>query len=188
MKTVEHLGAFRTVQHNLIAPNAPPEPIAVAEITASAFVLAGTPPLHGRYLLPSDEQEQAAPVIVIGYDAWRRRFGADPAIVGRTVPLGGVQTTIVGIMPEGFAFPISHEFWIPLRLDPLKWRPWEGPALDLFGRLAPGVTVEQAQGELASIGRQVADAHPDERRTRCSRSSCRFHARIAISRVRSSCG
>ena len=161
VKTVEHLGAFRTVQHNLIAPNAPPEPIEVAEITASAFVLVGTPPLHGRYLLPSDEQEQAAPVIVLGYDAWRRRFGADPAVVGRTVPLGGVQTTIVGIMPEGFAFPISHEFWIPLRLNPLKWRPWEGPALDLFGRLAPDATIEQAQGELGSVGRQVADVHPD---------------------------
>ncbi len=161
VKTVEHLGAFRTLQHNLIAPNAPPEPIEVAEISASAFVLVGTPPLQGRYLLPSDEQEQAAPVIVLGYDAWRRRFGADPAIVGRTVPLGGVPTTIVGIMPEGFAFPISHEFWIPLRLNPLKWRPWEGPALDLFGRLAPGATLEQAQGELASIGRQVADLHPD---------------------------
>ena len=152
---------FRTVQHNLIAPNAPPEPIEVAEITASAFVLVATPPLHGRYPLPSDEQEQAAPVIVLGYDAWRRRFGADPAIVGRTVPLGGVQTTIVGIMPEGFAFPISHEFWIPLRLNPLKSRPWEGPVLDLFGRLAPDATIEQAQAELASVGRQVADVHPD---------------------------
>lgn len=159
--TVEQLGAFRMVQHNMIAPNAPPEPISVAEITASAFVLAGRPPLHGRSLLPSDEQQQAAPVIVIGYDAWRRHFGADPSIVGRTVPLGGVQTTIVGIMPEGFAFPISDQFWIPLRLDPLKWRPWEGPQIELFGRLAPGVSIEQAEGELASIGRHVAEAHPD---------------------------
>ena len=133
----------------------------MAEITASAFVLAGTPPLHGRYLLPSDEQEQAAPVLLVGYDAWRRRFGADPSIVGRAVPLGGVQTTIVGIMPEGFAFPISEKFWTPLRLDPLKWRPWEGPSLDLFGRLAPDVSVEQAQAELDAIGRPIAAAHPD---------------------------
>ncbi len=138
------------MQHYLIAPNAPPEPISVAEISASAIVLAGTPPLHGRYLLPSDEQEQAAPVLLIGYDAWRRRFGADPAVVGRTVQLGGVPSTIVGIMPEGFALPISHEFWMPLRLDPLRWRPWEGPDLNLFGRLAPDVTVKQAQAELAA--------------------------------------
>ncbi len=162
VKTIEHLGAFRTMQHNLVAPNAPPEPISVAEISASAFVLVGTPPLHGRYLLPSDEQQQAAPVIVLGYDAWRLRFGGDPGIVGQTIPLGGVPSTIVGIMPEGFNFPISHNFWIPLRMDPLKWGPWEGPSLDLFGRLAPGVSVEQAEGELASLGRAVADAHPDK--------------------------
>lgn len=161
VRTIEHLGAFRTVQHNLIAPNAPPEPISVAEISASAFVMAGTSPLHGRYLLPSDEQAQAAPALLLGYDAWRRRFGADPAIVGRTVAVGGIPSTIVGVMPEGFAFPISHQFWIPLRLDPLKWRPWEGPSLDLFGRLAPEVNVEQAQAELASLSREVADAHPD---------------------------
>jgi len=162
VQTIEHLGAFRLVQQNLIAPNAPPEPITVAEITAEAFVLAGTPPLHGRYLLPSDEQDQAAPVLVVGYDAWHRRFGADPNIIGRTVPLGGVIATVVGIMPEGFNFPISQQFWTPLRLDPAKWSPWAGPELDLFGRLAPGVSTEQAEGELASLGRQVADAYPDK--------------------------
>ena len=65
---------------------------------------------------------------------------------------------------------------MPLRVDPLKWRPWEGPALDLFGRLAPGVTVEQAQGELAAVGRQIAEAHPDGP-DGFSRSSCRIPAR-----------
>ena len=160
--TVEHLGAFRLVQQNLIAPNAPPEPITVAEISAAAFALAETPPLHGRYLLASDEQEQAAPVLVIGYDVWHRKFGADPSIVGRAVPLGGVQATIVGIMPEGFKFPIREQFWTPLRLDPLKWQPWQGPALNLFGRLPEGVSKEQAAGELASIARHVADAYPDK--------------------------
>ena len=161
-RTIEHLGAFRLVAHNLIAPNAPPEPVSVAEITPSAFVLAGTPPLHGRYLLPSDEQDQAAPVMVLGYDAWRLRFGSDPTVVGRAVPLGGVQTTIVGVMPDGFTFPISQQFWTPLRLNPLNWPAWEGPSLDVFGRLAPGVTIQQAQAELAAIGRPFVEAHPDK--------------------------
>ena len=160
--TIEHLGAFRLIQQNLLAPNAPPEPVSVAEISASAFVLAGTPPLLGRYLLPSDEQADAARVMVIGHDVWRRKFGADPGIVGRTVPLGGLQSTIVGIMPEGFKFPIREQFWTPLRLDPLQWRAWEGPRLNLFGRLAPGVSVDQAEGELASLGRHVTDAYPDK--------------------------
>ena len=162
VKTIEHLGAFRIVQRNLVTPNAPPEPIPIAEISAAAFVLAGTPPLHGRYLLPSDELDQAAPVVVIGYDTWRLKFGSDPTIVGRTVLIGGVQSTIAGIMPEGFRFPIREQFWMPLRLDPMKWRPWEGPEIELFGRLAPGVSSEQAKGELASLGREIADAHPDK--------------------------
>jgi putative ABC transport system permease protein len=161
MTTIEHIGAFRMAQHNLIAPDAPPEPVPVAEITASAFVLAGTPPLHGRYILPPDEQPQAAPALVIGYDAWRGKFRGDPSIVGRVIPVGGVPTTIVGIMPQGFAFPMNQQYWMPLRLDPLKWRAWEGPTLAVFGRLAQGVSVRQAQAELAGIGRQIADAHPD---------------------------
>jgi putative ABC transport system permease protein len=161
VRTIEHLGAFRMAQHNLVAPNAPPEPVPVAEISASAFVLAGTPPLHGRYLLPSDEQDQAAPALVLGYDPWRRKFDADPGIVGRAIPVGGVPTTIVGIMPDGFAFPVNQQYWMPLRLDPLKWRVWEGPSLEVFGRLAPGVSAQQAQAELAGVGRQVADAHPE---------------------------
>jgi len=187
VRTIEQLGAFRIVEHNLVAPNAPPEPISVAEITVSSFVLTGTPALYGRYLLSSDEQPQAAPVLLIGYEAWRTRFGSDPTIVGRAVPLGGVATTIVGIMPEGFAFPIREQFWIPLRLDPLKWRAWEGPSLDLFGRLAPEVTVGQAQAELtASAGRSRMRTRTRPRGF--SRSSSRTRERTVISRVRSSNG
>lgn len=163
LTTLEQLGAFRTAQYNFVAPNAPPEPIQVAEITASAFDMAQTPPLLGRYLLRSDEQAEATPVVVIGHAPWRLRFNADPHIVGRTMLLGGTLHTIVGVMPAGFAFPIDHQFWIPLRLDPLKYRPWEGPDLDLFARLKPGATEAQAEAELASAGRAVADAYPDGR-------------------------
>ena len=161
LTTVEQLSAFRTARHNLVVSNGAPEPVSVAEITASAFGLAQAQPLLGRYLLPSDEQPNAAPVVVIGYDAWRTRFGADPGIVGRTIQLAGTSHTIIGIMPEGFGFPIDHQFWIPLRLDALKYRPWQGPELDLFGRLAPGATIGKAQAELAATGREVADTHPD---------------------------
>ena len=56
---------------------------------------------------------------MIGHQAWQSRFGADPLIVGRTIDLGGVPHTIVGVMPDGFRFPHDHQFWIPLRADPL---------------------------------------------------------------------
>lgn len=161
IRTLEHLGAFRDAQHNLVVPNAPPEPIDVAEITASAFDLAQTPPLLGRYLLPSDEGAGSPPVVVIGHDAWRVRFNADPQIVGRAVHLGGSLHTVVGVMPAGFRFPVDHQFWLPFRQDPLKHAAWQGPELHLFGRLTPGATIEQAQAELTSTGRPVARVHPD---------------------------
>ena len=105
LTSIEDLGAFRTVQHNLVSPYAPPEPIKLAEMTASGFAIARIRPLLGRYLLPADEHAAAAPVVVVGYDAWQSRFAADPQIVGRTIDLGAVTHTIVGVMPDGFAFP-----------------------------------------------------------------------------------
>jgi len=163
LTTLEQVGAFRSEQHNFVAPGAPPEPIEVAEITASAFDLVQTPPLLGRHLLSSDERATAPPAIVIGYEPWRRQFNADPHIIGKMMQLGGEFHTIVGVMPAGFAFPIDHQFWIPLRLDPLKYRPWQGPELNVFARLKPGATEAQAEAELASAGRASVERHPDGR-------------------------
>jgi len=161
LTTLEQVGAFRTTEHNVVAPNAPPEPIEVAEVTASAFDLAETPPLIGRYLRPSDEQIGGLPVVVIRQDVWWLRFNADPQIVGRRIQLGGALHTIVGVMPDTFAFPRDHHFWTPLRLDPLKFRPCQGPDIHLFARLKPGATVPQAEAELASAGRATVEMHPD---------------------------
>jgi predicted permease len=160
LATIEHFSGYRNAQHNLVAAETAPEPVAVAEITASAFAITNTPPQLGRYLLPSDEAESASPVLVIGYQAWQLQFARDPNVVGRTVTLGGVPRTIVGVMPDGFEFPAVHQFWIPLREDPLKYKRGEGPSLATFGRLAPGVTIEQAQAEVAAIAQQTAAAHP----------------------------
>ena len=129
LTTVEHFSGYSNAQHNLVAAETAPEPVEVAEITASAFAITNTPALRGRYLLPSDEADAASPAVVIGYQAWQVRFGGDPNVVGRTVRLGGVPRTVVGVMPEGFEFPTDHQFWIPLRVDPLKYPRWEGPSL-----------------------------------------------------------
>lgn len=161
LTTVEHVSAYRTVQHNLVAAETAPEPVEAAEITASAFAITNTPALRGRYLLPSDESDAASPVVVIGHRAWGLHFGSDANVVGRTVRLGGVPRTIVGVMPEGFAFPSSHEFWIPLRVNPLEYPPGEGPSLEMFARLAPGVTIEGAQAEFAAVAQGTAAARPE---------------------------
>jgi predicted permease len=161
LTTVEYVSAYRTTEHNLVAAETAPEPVVVAEITASAFAITSTPALLGRYLLPSDEADAAPPVLVIGYQAWQAHFGTDANVVGRTVRLGGVPRTVVGVMPDGFKFPINHQFWIPLRVNPLDYARGEGPALNMFGRLAAGVTVEQAQAEFAAVGQRTAAGRPD---------------------------
>jgi predicted permease len=161
LRTLEHVGAYRDEQHNLVAANTAPEPIQVAEITASAFDIAQTPPVLGRYFQPRDEDAAALPVVLIGEDAWRVRFNSDPDIVGRGIQLGGTVHTIVGVMPAGFRFPFDHQFWLPLRLNPLEYAAWQGPEIHLFARLKRGASIEQAQAELASTARSVADAHPD---------------------------
>lgn len=161
LESVDDLGAFRDIERNLIAPGGPVEPVDVAEITATGFRVARVPPLLGRPIVEADEREGAPPVVVIGYDVWRARFASDPAIVGRIVRLGNTAHTVVGVMPEGFEFPVNHGFWTPLHTDPSKYERRQGPAITIFGRLAPGATLGDAQTELTMIGRRTAAAFPE---------------------------
>ncbi|MGE4068765.1 MAG: ABC transporter permease [Vicinamibacterales bacterium] len=158
--SIEDLSVSRDVQRNLIVDDRPPEVVMVAEISASAFRAAGVEADRGRTLLPEDERADAPDALVIGHDEWVRRFAADPEIVGRSVRLGPTAYTIVGVMPAGFGFPTYHSFWVPWRLDAAAYAPRTGPGVHVFGRLAPGATLESAHAELSAIGRRVADATP----------------------------
>jgi putative ABC transport system permease protein len=159
-KSVEDFSVSRNVQRNLIVGGRPPEVVMVAEISASAFRAARVGAYRGRTLLPEDERAGAPDAIVIGHDEWVRRFGADPDIVGQSVGLGPTAYTIVGVMPEGFGFPTYHSFWIPWRLDAAAYAPRSGPSINVFGRLAPGATLESARAELTAISRRLAAASP----------------------------
>jgi putative ABC transport system permease protein len=159
--TLEAVGAYTPVQQNLVAPNVPPEPIRVVEMSSSAFDLAQVAPTLGRYLQPQDERAGAPPVMVIGYDAWRSRFNGDPQIIGRDIQLGATRHTVVGVAARNFRFPFSDQFWTPLRLDPVEHGAWQGPSLQLFARLKAGVSIEQAQAEVDAAGRATADLHPE---------------------------
>ena len=159
LERVEPVAAFRTAGRNLILGERA-ESIEVAEISAAAFAVARVPPLLGRWLGAADEAAGAPPVIVIGHDAWQQRFGGQPDIVGRVVRLGSVQATVVGVMPAGFAFPVAHDFWVPLSTS----TPDSDAAANLvvFGRLADGVGIEQAQAELSTVvARAAAAAEPN---------------------------
>ncbi len=99
-------------------------------------------------------------MVVLGYDVWQARFAGDAGVLGRTIQLGDAYATVVGVMPKGFGFPISHDLWMPLKTDLLNRAPREGPGITIFGRLAPGVTYEQAQAELTTVGRRAAAELP----------------------------
>jgi predicted permease len=160
LKSVPEIGAFRTVTSNLVVPGARPQSVRVACMSASGFSVARVRTLMGRHLVADDEGEGAPPVIVIGEEVWRFRFGGDPAIVGRTIELGTTPHSIVGVMPEGFAFPVNHQFWVPFKAGSVPLEPLTGPDLMVFGRLAQGATLESAQAELATMGRRSALAFP----------------------------
>ena len=152
LQSVEEVGAFQTAERSLATGDSPAEPVSIAEMTASGFQLARVPPLLGRPLVEEDERDGASPVVVIGYDVWQSRFSADPAVVGQTVRLGGTVHTVVGVMPEDFAFPLNYRFWTPLHVNRSGDLRDAGPSGVIFARLAPGVTLEGAQAELTTLG------------------------------------
>jgi putative ABC transport system permease protein len=160
LKSVEEISAFQSLMPNLIAPGARPESVGVASMSASGFRVARVQPLMGRYLQEEDEREGAPSVVVIGEDVWRDRFAGDPAILGRTIQLGAVVHSIVGVMPKDFSFPINHHFWVPLHAGLRPSEPRTGPGLSVFGRLAPGATLASAQAELSVIGQRTALEFP----------------------------
>lgn len=161
MKSVEDMAAFHTVARNLITEDGSVTPIQVAEITPSAFRLARVPPMLGRTLVERDADSDAAPVMVIGFDVWRARYASDPDIVGKVLRLGHTVHTVVGVMPDGFGFPMNHRFWTPLRPDPSDYERGEGPRIFISGRLSPGFEMAEAQAELTVIGNRMAATFPD---------------------------
>lgn len=160
LRAVGALGAYRTVDRNLITRDGRPEPVRIAEMTASGFRIARVAPLVGRYFNEEDERVGAPPVVVIGYSVWQSRFAGQPDVVGRTLQLGATTHTVIGVMPEGFAFPINNRVWTPLRLDPSRFERGKAPAIEVFGRLTPNATLEDARTQLTTIGRRLAAAYP----------------------------
>ena len=155
MTSLTEIGAYRDISSNLIT-DGDARPVQVAEITASAFRVAPAAPLMGRVLSSEDDRAGAPPVVVIGYDLWKTRFASDPRVIGRSVQLGETFATVVGVMPDGYGFPVAQQAWIPLHSDVLHQLPLDGPAVTVFGRLKPGVSLEAAQVQLSELGRRAA--------------------------------
>lgn len=138
--------------------------IEVAPVSGSFFDLLGAVPRLGRGFVPADDVRGAGRVIVLGAGLWRRQFGSDPAVVGRRVVLSGDTFTVVGVMAPEFSYPAGAEAWTPVtttlptlnarfRVDTLELRSFG--LLYVVGRLAPGVSVEQARSEIEGIARRL---------------------------------
>ena len=142
-----------------------PESHEATEISADTFRLAGRRPLLGRDFSAADGRPGAAPVAILSNAYWQNRFAGDPGIVGRTLRIDGVPTTVVGVMPAGFVFPQKQDLWLPLVPTAELLRRDARDLWFAFGRLADGVTLEQARAEMAAIGQRLANEYPDTNRT-----------------------
>src|SRR5687768_7106648 len=151
LRAIEDLGAHRADARHLVIRNARSEPIQIAQLTAAAFRTARVSPLLGRALLESDEMPGAPAVVLLGHDVWQRALDGRPDVVGSMVQLGGIPATEVGVMPEDFRYPVSHDAWTPLPLR-ASYAPLEGGPIGVIGRLARSVTLEQANAELRVLG------------------------------------
>ena len=120
----------------------------------------GVQPTVGRLLLPADEERGALPVVLVGEQIWRNRFGSDPQVVGRFVHVGGVPYTVVGVMPEEFRVPDARDALAADAKGCFRG-PFEASGVTMIGRLASGVTTDEAQAELALDGERLAHQYPD---------------------------
>lgn len=164
LATIEELGAYRALDRNLITDDGRAEPVRGVAVSAAAFSIARVPPVLGRPLTPDDERPSAEPVVVIGYDVWTNRFGSDASIIGRRVGLGHASHTVVGVMPQGFGFPVAHALWTPLRLNDPAYPRRQGLPLKMFGRLTAGADLDAAQAELNAVAARMAADFPDTHR------------------------
>ena len=156
------LAGFGTTVMNVSDRGRAPERYSGPYISANAFHLIGQRPLLGRDFTADDDRPGAEPVVILGNGVWKTRYGSDPSIVGRTIKVNEVPSTVIGVMPEGFKFPVDADLWVPLALVPnLAGEKRDVRYLQAFGRLAPRVTVAQAGAELEAIAASLAHDYPD---------------------------
>jgi predicted permease len=137
------------------------EQITGDRVTANFFQTLGVRAARGRTFLPEEERVGGDDDVVVLSDGfWRRRFGADPAVVGRAIQLGGRPYTVVGIAPKDFRFGRAVDVWATFRVDTAD-AGRRSESLTVFGRLKPGVTVQQAGADVAAVVRRLAEAYPE---------------------------
>jgi len=161
-KSFEGLALWGNYSFNLSDAGHVPDRYSGTYISANVFSLIGQQPMLGRNFRPEDDLPGAPPVLLISHSVWRTRYAGDPSVIGRTVTVNGFLPTIIGVMPEGLQFPNNNDLWVPLVHLPPGVRPLERSArnFQVFGRLARGVSLDQALAELTSITTRLAAEPP----------------------------
>ncbi len=160
------------VPADLAAAGGEPEQIFGLQVAGGYFEMLGVEAFHGRLFGPQDDEKLGAhPVVVLSHRFWMRRFGGDRDLVGETITLNRLPFTVVGIAPPGFegTFTLGQtDFWAPMMMVDTFWTVFRDYFDDrralfmlVYGRLAPGVTLEQAQAQVAAVGRGLEEAYPD---------------------------
>jgi putative ABC transport system permease protein len=158
-KSFEGLAAWTGERISISDKNGLPETFQASRISANAFRLIGQKPAIGRDFDPADDAPGAALVAILNDGLWQRRYGSNREIVGQTIRINGTQTTVLGVMPRGFAFPFDADVWMPFvpKADSEKR---EARGFVAFGRLKDGTTASAARAEMATIGRNLQSSYP----------------------------
>src|SRR5215831_8832182 len=162
------MAAYSGTGPSNLTGGAEPDRVRVAQVTGNLFATLGAQPILGRTFLPEETGRPLfgggpAPgptAVILSYGLWQRRFGADPAVIGKTVKVEGDACAVVGVMPDGFKFPDEAEAWTPVAPSPKR----NNAILRVVARLQPDVTQAQAQAELAMIARRLEQEFPQTNR------------------------
>lgn len=143
----------------------PPENVVGAAVSHEFFAVLGVRPLLGRDFLAGEEVKGDDGVAILSHSLWSRRFGADPAVIGRTITVTGRQRIIVGVLPSRFVWPLKPEveLWVPQWTAP-PLADWGSAYVGVVGRLREGVDAAAARAEMDRVGATLAADHPAELR------------------------
>ena len=154
------LAAYDNDSHALTGLGAA-EQIPTGEVTGSFFAVMGTMPLLGRVISTGDDPMGSRNVVVLSHAIWIRRFGSNPAIIGQQVTIDGVSSEVIGVMPEGFQYPLRSELWIPLRFSARDLETQRGAHyIEVVGRLKPDVALQRAREDMRAIAAKLAVDFP----------------------------
>jgi putative ABC transport system permease protein len=159
-----NLAEYHTMTFTLLGGKVP-ERVATGVVSANYFDVLGVKPVLGRLITPTDETLTAPPVLVLSYAYWSKEFGRDPHILGRLFTMNDRVHTVVGVMPPLPEYPDANDVYMPTTSCPFRSSPQmianrDARMLTILGRMKPGVTIPEAQSELATITSRMALANP----------------------------